>query len=235
MRATALLIVSAATALLPSGSARAQQSNQFWPEIDAYVQMTQNTRLFLIASSTREEDARAGAQIGANLDIFTKPWLKLKRLGIFELDPSVNRPLVLSVGYRHLMSANGQYQERILAQGTMNFPLKLGVLVSNRSRFDMTFTSGNFSWVYRDRLAAQKTYAIRGYRFTPFIRGELFFTSAFKKWTTTALSAGAVFPLLNRYELQPYYEHQNNTGTAPNSQVESIGLQLKMYFRQNRQ
>ncbi len=232
--ARAIFVVSA-IALLPFRSAQAQASNQFWPEIDAYVQLTGNTRLYVMASSTREESAKSGAQLGANLDIFTKPWLKLKRGGFFDLDPAVNRALILSVGYRFLTNENGQSQERILTQGTGNFPLKGGILLSNRNRLDMTFTGSNSSWVYRNRLTVQKTYAIRNYHFIPFIREELFFTSTYRKWNNTALAAGAIFPLLKRYEVQPYYEHQNNTGPRPNRQVNSIGLQLKIYFRQNRQ
>jgi hypothetical protein len=41
---------------------------------------------------------------------------------------------------------------------------------------------------------------------------------------------GCIFPFRKRYELEPYYEHRNETGIAPNRQVNALGLVLSLYF-----
>ena len=38
------------------------------------------------------------------------------------------------------------------------------------------------------------------------------------------------FPLGKHFQLDPYYEHENNTGKKPNQQVNAAGLILNTYF-----
>jgi hypothetical protein len=45
-----------------------------------------------------------------------------------------------------------------------------------------------------------------------------------------AETAGCAFPFRKRYEVEPYYEHQNETGTAPNRQVNALGFVFSMNF-----
>jgi len=52
----------------------------------------------------------------------------------------------------------------------------------------------------------------------------------FHQWRWTAETAGCSFPIRKRYEVEPYYEHQNKTGTAPNRPVNALGFVLSMYF-----
>jgi hypothetical protein len=44
-----------------------------------------------------------------------------------------------------------------------------------------------------------------------------------------AFTGGAVFPIKKRAEIEPYYEHQNDTGKSPNRQVNAAGLSLSLY------
>ena len=95
---------------LPTVEAQTQ-SYQTWPEIDTYINLNQNFRLYFIATQTienREKDA----EIGPNLDFFFKPLFKKNRSVIFQPDRSKARPFLLRAGYRYLPSTNGPTEHR---------------------------------------------------------------------------------------------------------------------------
>lgn len=41
---------------------------------------------------------------------------------------------------------------------------------------------------------------------------------------------GFIFPIRRRAEIEPYYEHMNDTSEAPNQQTHGIGLIFSLYF-----
>jgi hypothetical protein len=75
------------------------------------------------------------------------------------------------------------------------YPLKGGVLVSNRGRVDARFIDGEYSWRFRSRLSVEKEFSIGPVRMNPYVRGELFSDSRFGKWSRTEWIGGAAFPL----------------------------------------
>jgi hypothetical protein len=42
--------------------------------------------------------------------------------------------------------------------------------------------------------------------------------------------AGCLFPFGKHVDFNPYYEHENNTGTPPNQQLSQAGLILNLWF-----
>lgn len=108
--------------------------------------------------------------------------------------------------------------------------MPLEAKVSLRNRTDLRFNDGDYSWRYRPRLAIERSFAIRKYHVTPYVRVEGYHDSAYKKWSRTALTAGCVLPIRKRSELEAYLEHQNKTETSPNKQVNALGVQLNLYF-----
>ena len=119
------------------------------------------------------------------------------------------RLLVLSVGYRYLPSPGQPSENRILLMATSNVPMKGGLLVSDRNRFEINFTNGNTYWRYRNRPTLQRTIAIRSYHASPYASAEFYYNSKYGKWSSTTLYAGCIFPLGKKVELVPYYEHAN--------------------------
>jgi hypothetical protein len=206
------------------------QSLQGWPELDTYLQLNSNVRVSFFAAATRENREGTSAELGPNIDFFLKPLLKLKKITIFELDPSKSRLLTLRLGYRYMPSTEGPTEHRGLLEATGRYPLVRGVLLSDRNRLDFRSIDGEFAWRYRNRITAERTLPLRSYHFTPYIRAEVYYDSSFHKWSRTAESVGSIFPIGKRFELEPYYEHQNETGTAPNRQVNAVGLVLSLYF-----
>ena len=56
------------------------------------------------------------------------------------------------------------------------------------------------------------------------------YESPYSKWASTRLYAGCLLPLTKHLQLDPYYEHENNTGKHPNQQVNAGGLALSLYL-----
>jgi hypothetical protein len=208
----------------------AAQSFQSWPEVDAYLQFNSDVRGSFFAALTRENSAGSSGEIGPNIDFFFKPLVKLKRITLFELDQSKSRPVMFRLSYRYLPAVEGPSEQRIGLEGTGRYPLVRGVLLSDRNRADLRYIDGAFSWRYRNRLSAERTFAIHHYHFTPYIRAEAFYDIRFEKWSRTALTGGSTFPIGKHIELESYYEHDNDTATSPNRQVDGMGYVLSMYF-----
>jgi hypothetical protein len=210
--------------------ARSQQTAQFWPEIDSYIKLNPTFRLMFNASTTQEAGNTIGSQFGANLDMFAKPLLKLKRFTVFQLDESKSRPLTIRIGYNRLPTPGKPTENRVVLDATPRFPLKAGFLVADRTRADLRWINGDFSWRYRNRLMVERTFAIHNYHFTPYVRGDAYYVSTAGKWSRTTEDVGLLLPIRRRAEIKPYYEHMNDTSKSPNQQTHGIGVVLSLYF-----
>ena len=221
--ATALLVLFCA---LPASA----QTEQVWPEVGVYVKVNPHLRLHLVASGTRENNQGTDLDLGADIDFYLKPLVELKRLAGFQLDESKSRPLRLRAGYHVLPSINSATEQRVVLEAEPRYPLKAGVVVSDRNRADLRFIQGKFSWRYRNRLTVEREFAVRAFRFTPYVRVEPYYDSNHQKWSRTATTAGFVFSIRKHAELEMFYEHQNETGKSPNRQVNALGLTLNLHF-----
>jgi hypothetical protein len=224
------LWVGLALVVLMLGQRASAQVDEFLPEIDAYYKLSSDVRVSFQAKETREGGDPTQAELGPSVEFYLKPLVKLKKTTAFDLDDSKSRPLVLSIGYRYMPSPNSPTENRVEPVATFHFPLKAGLLLSDRNRADLDWKSGNFSWRYRNRLQIEKRLTIRSYHPAPYASVEPFYESQYGKWSDTAIYAGCMFPMGKRVELNPYYEHQNNTGKSPNQQLNQLGLVLSLYF-----
>jgi hypothetical protein len=209
----------------------AAQTDQFLPEVDAYYKVTSPVRIWLQAKGTSEAGTPVTAEFGPSLDFFVKSPLKLAEVTVFDLDDSKSRALVLSIGYRYLPTPGSPPTNRLEPLFTLNYPVaKLGLLISDRNRADLDWQGGGFTWRYRNRVQLQRTVRLGTYRPSAYGSAEFYYESLYEKWSTTAIYVGCLFPIGKHFELNPYYEHQNNTGTSPNQQLNQLGLMLNMFF-----
>ena len=222
-----LLVSLAMLCCLPCNA----QSDQLLPEVDAYVKVASGLRVWFQAKQTREAGDPIHAEIGPSLDFYLKPFIRLKGATEFDLDDSKSRPLVFSIGYRYLPQANGApATNRMEPVVTFNFPLKGKVLFSDRNRGDLDWKNGTFTWRYRNRIQLERTFHSGSYHWSPYVSSEFFYASQYAKWSDTAIYVGCLFPFRKHFEFNPYYEHQNSTGTSPNQQLNQLGLMLNLYF-----
>jgi hypothetical protein len=204
------------------------QETQFLPELDVYLKLNENVRLVGQAKDTRDGGDPTQLEIGPSLELYTKPLVRLERVTRFDLDDAKSRPLVFSAGYRYLTGSPSTNRMELAA--TPRFPAKGGLLLSDRNRSDLDWSNGKFTWRYRNKLEIEKALTIRSYHPAPYSAVEVYYESKYQKVSTTEIYVGCLFPIRQRFELNPYYEHQNNTGKSPNSQLHGIGLILNIYL-----
>jgi hypothetical protein len=226
-RAFRRLLLLACFACLP---ARAQQQADFVPEVDSYLKVSSSFRAYLQAKDDRSGGDSSQFAFGPSLQFYLKPWLRLKKVALFDLDDSKTRALLLEAGYRYITAPGAIPENRMIVAATSDFPLKWDLLIRDRNRADLDWKNGVFTWRYRNRLAVQRTFAINSYHFIPYVAAEPFYESQYGKWSTTSLYAGSLFPVGKHIEFNTYYEHDNNTGKRPNQQVNSAGLAAYLYF-----
>jgi hypothetical protein len=206
------------------------QETEFLPEADLYLKLNSSVRLWAQASNTREGGDPTQASIGPSLEFYLKPLVRLKEVTAFDLDDSKTRPLLFSVGYRYLAAPDSPSTNRMVLIATSHVPAKPGLLISDRNRSDLDWSDGKFKWRYRNKLEIEKPLAIRSYHPAPYSSVEVYYESQYQKWSTTEIYLGCIFPIRKHFELDPYYEHQNNTGKSPNSQLNGIGLKLNIFL-----
>ena len=211
-------------------AASAQATTQFWPEVSTFVRLNPNLRFYFLATTTQEDGVRTGAEFGPNLDFYFKPLVKLQRLEQGDPDQAKKRLLTFRIGYRYLPSPDTPAENRGVLEATPRFPFSLGLLFSDRNRIDLRGMEGKFSWRYRNRMMIERETAIHQYHFAPYVRSEVFYDSNPEKWSRTTVSAGAAFPTWKRFEMEPYFEHMNDTGGPSNRQVNAIGLAANLFF-----
>jgi Protein of unknown function (DUF2490) len=217
--------------LLRCPLARTQTSvTELLPEIDAHFNVSSNVRLVFQAKDTREGGDPTQAEIGPSVEFYLKPLLKLKDVTLFDLDDSKSRPLVFAVGYRYVPSPGKPTVNRLEPVLTFHLPLPARILISDRSRADLDWSSGSFMWRYRNRVTLERRVTVRSYHPTPYVSAEAFYENRFSKWSSTNLYVGCLLPVGRHIEFDPYYEHENNTGKRPNQQVNAAGLVLSLFF-----
>jgi hypothetical protein len=215
--------------LLACTSVRAQ-SKYFLPEVDGYLTLNSFFRGYLQAKQDREGGDPTQATLGPSLQLYLKPLLKLKNAAVFDLDDAKKRPLVFEAGYRNITAPDAPNDNRLLAAVTFNFPMKASFLITDRNRADLDWKGGRFTWRYRNKPTLEKTFAINSYHLIPYVAAEPYYESQYRKWSTTSLYVGCLFPVGKHVEFDPYYEHDNNTGKHPNESVNSFAIVLNLYF-----
>lgn len=214
--------------VLPSSASA--QTFQFLPEIDTYYTVDPNLRVYFQAKETREGGEPTTAEIGPSLDFHIKELSKLRDIATFDLDKSKSHLLLFSIGYRYEPTPNEAPTNRLEPYVTMHLPSPGRLVVSDKNRADLDWKSGKFSWHYRNRIDVERPVKIRNYHLQPYVAAEFWYTSQYSKWSTMSVFAGCLFPLGKHFDLNPYYEHQNNTGKAPNQVLNQLGLVLNMWF-----
>ncbi len=207
------------------------QVDQFLPEADFYTKVRDGVRFQLQAKQTREAGEPVQAEIGPSVDFYTHRLIRLKKVTRFDLDDAKSRLLVTAVGYRYLPQAGGgAATNRLEPVATARYPVRAKLLLTDRSRFDLDWTSAGFTWRYRNKLQAEGPVGIGSYHMIPYAAAEPFYQSKYGKWSETAIYVGCIFPIRKHLQLDPYYEHQNQTGKRPNQQLNQLGIILNLYF-----
>lgn len=219
-----------ATLLLVASALASAQAPEFLPEVDVYLKVDPKARVYFQAKGDRDAGVPIQSTLGPSIQLYFKPLVKLKKVSEFDLDDSKQRPLVFEAGYRYITAPNEPVDNRFMPVVTFNFPTKGALLITDRNRADLDWKGGTFKWRYRNKVTLTRTFAIGSYHLIPYASAEPYYTSQYGKWSTTDLEAGCLFPVGKHVQFDAYYEHENNTGKAPNQQENNIGLAAHILF-----
>ena len=209
----------------------AAQTSEFLPEVDVYYKLQPNLRLWVQAKGTYEAGEPQTAEIGPSLEYYLESRTLLSDITSFDNDQSKSHPAVFALGYRYLPYPSSPPTNRLEPVLTFNLPTpRIKFLVSDRNRFDLDWQNGSFNWRYRNRLQFERTVRLGSYHLSPYASVEFYYESSYSKWADTALYAGCLFPIGKHFDLNPYYEHQNQTGSSPNRQYNQFGLMLNIFY-----
>jgi hypothetical protein len=207
------------------------QSVQFLPEADAYLKVTSQLRFYVQAKDDRDGGDSTQFTLGPSIQLYVKPLLRLKRINAFDLDDAKLRALVLEAGYRYITAPNEPLDNRFLVAATSHFPLKWDFLITDRNRADLDWKGDKANWRYRNKFTVEKTFAIHSYHLIPYVAFEPYYESQYNKWSTTTEYAGCLLPVGRHVEFDPYYEHENDTGSKHgNKQDNYVGLAVYFFF-----
>lgn len=232
-RFRACALVAILLALCPHFAGRLDaQTNQIWPEIDTYIRLNPNSRLFFSVQNTREEAASTEVDIGAHVDLFLKPIRKKYLLSSSPKDEAKSQWVLFRVGYHYLFPNDNPdaAENRVIVEVTPRIPGPFGIVVADRHRADLRFLQDGFAWRYRNRVSIERTFHVGRYSFDSYMRAEVWFDSLYQKWSRTLFQAGAEFPIRKHVSFESYYEHQNNTSKAPNHSLNGVGVILNLRF-----
>jgi len=225
-------LIWTALSIVASGIAAHAQSQQVWPETSTFIKINDKMRFYFLMTTVKEEKNSTEGEIGPNFDFFIPALKHLKKWSLFPLDESRNQFLVLRVGYRYIFpfTEEGSSEHRGVLELTARHPLVRGVLVSDRNRMDIRSIEGAKSWRYRNRLTIEREFSIGNFRFSPYVRGEIYYDSRYDKVSRTALTGGSTFPIMRHFEFESYFEHQNDSGGSSNRTVNAVGVVANLYF-----
>lgn len=226
-------LAGALALLLPARLSAQDEStrDELWPELDAYVELSGGSRLFLLAALARNREVDfAEGMVGAHVDLFVAPLAR----GWLRHTPDVQKRRYLSfrVGYRYAWDLDDreEYEEhRVVLEATGRFTGPLRSVLVNRSRADLRHLDGEWSWRYRNRTRLERDLALGRHTVTPYAMVEFFYDSRYDAWNRQRYFAGVEWPLFGAAILDTYYCRQNDS-RASVAHVNALGLALNLYF-----
>lgn len=177
--------------------ARAQESNEFWPEVQLnYWFDGHRSRAIAMMSTGRNRDTDTSYQAEQGLTFehrFTDYFLG-------------------RIGYRHAASTDGGpfTENRLLLEQTFRLHLPAKVIAEYRTREDLRWLNTGFSARLRERIQVQRDFTIDDYTFTPYASAEVFFDTRYGTFSRYRLTLGVTLPITRNLSIEPYLVRQDD-------------------------
>jgi len=214
-------------------------TQQFWPEIDAYVRIDERSRLLLTAAATRAMEGLFAekrpvfqdAQFTLNFDYTLAPFL---REHVPQAEWVKSRLLWTRLGLeygRSFDSADDAFRSYTgVAELHARFPTESSLVAATRLRLDLRDINGERSQRYRVRVGAEWQDQVFDHPIEPYGSIEFLYDTRYDKWSRVTLKTGLETPITERWRLEPYVELQLNRPQDELKRVLGIGLTFKVYF-----
>lgn len=204
----------AALLVLVAASAPAQ-SSELWPELDVYWRPAEHQRTFLELSTSADRDGpKREATIGLYQDYLSLPKGYLRG------------------GYRFTFSTrDASYREsRIVGEGVVSCYSSDVVRLLNRTRGELRWVNGAYSYRVRDRLHFQRLAPKKSrLALAPYGTFEVYYDSREASISRLAGRIGSEARLGGPASIDVYVARQNNLHSAPRY-VNALGITVKLEY-----
>jgi Protein of unknown function (DUF2490) len=192
---------------------------EVWPELDVWVQLSPDWKLFfpLAISRAREVDYTE-ALVGAHIDY------------------RFSHHLSARVGYRFLWApseigdSNVYTEHRGVAEITVRAYPGLGLVLLDRNRFDLRYFDDEVSWRYRNRARVERTFPLtRDRSVNPYAMVEVGYDSRFDVFNRVRMQLGVEYQFSRRLMLDTYYLRQwDDYSSVP--RLNALGLAFNLMY-----
>ena len=213
-------------------SAQDNARYEFWPEVDAYLKLSQKSRLFFMYSATKLDDRQtfADGSVGIHYDWYGGRTI-LPRIRFREA--AKHQTVLFRVGYevtRAPSDSGKTVGERTpMFEAHARTPLPWKLLITDRNRFDLRFVGGTFTPRYRNRLKIERTFKIGRFELTPYTQAEVFYDWRWNTFNRQRYTGGAEWAITRFLVLEGYSAMQRDTKSSP-EYVYAGGVALQFYF-----
>jgi len=226
------LIAAWLAATLPLASdARAADASEFWPELSAYIGLSEDTRLFLDASYARgkESDLRT-LELSAYLDVALAPMLRPE---LRKEDWQRARYLWARVGFSHIGKVSTSDVQEPERRGVLALyaraPLPQQFWVEGRLRTDLRWIGNDYSTRYRARVDLSRDYRWLERPLMSYANAEVSFDTGLDGFSRTLYQIGTEVTVYKNFRYEVYLAWQSDRLPAPESLL-ALGLVAKWYF-----
>ena len=209
------LISSFVAFLVPS--ARAQNRQEFWPELDLWYRIGPKAQILAVLAGGREPDTgeKTSGQFGLSLDYRETPHISC-RIGYSLLTERSNED-----------GTRKSNEHRVSGDFIYRWFLYKDAFLSDRTRIDLRNIGSSPYTRYRNRLAAAIPARIGSQAFGPYASIEMYFDprySAVNRWYS---ELGIGLLIERRTELQVYLGLQQDTRPA-RQRINAMGVTLNI-------
>ncbi|MGC2109173.1 MAG: hypothetical protein WA655_06620 [Candidatus Korobacteraceae bacterium] len=217
------------TVVALAGAAEAQDGIYWWPQLNTFVGLSDNSQLELVSEGIVDPNvSNQQIVLGPSLNFFFSPFHEKR---IKTLDRSRNYIIAFRFGYRYVATFGDRssHTHRGLIEVTPRIPLPARLVLGDRNQLVLIGQSTQVSWLYRNRVTLARSVETHSLTFTPYIQAQVIYNSDPGAWNRYNCGFGSTFKVNEHLQLDPYYQHHGLIDMAGRP-TNGIGLKVELYF-----
>lgn len=203
---------------------------EVWPEVDAHIQLPSQLRVLTFVGLEQGinypfQQWYAAAGLGYQFKPILRPHIE-------NIDPDKEHYLVLGAGYEYLRTTQSgalKTEDRLTIDATANYRLPGEFLIRDRNWVELRWINAVYSTTYRNMVAVERDFLVRGFHFVPYGTAEFFYDGAKHFWNEEWYTGGIYFPYKHVFMIDTYYRRENCRTCTP-AFWNAAGISLNFYF-----
>ena len=183
--------------LLHSYASFAQTQTEFWPEVNGFVKLNDQFRIYMVSALARGKESDVQSlDLAANVDFSLKPLFgKRKKLE----DWQRSRWFWVRLGYDYISKQIDGEAGTPENRGMINVfgktpSLPAEIFLELRTRADLRWIGGDYSTRYRLRLEATREFTVISNSVVPYLNCEAFYDTRYSGWARGTRYGAFLFP-----------------------------------------